>query len=152
MLNVSSEIKNIKQDLINFREDVLYKVDANEFNTTCQYNNLKEIIDKKITDFEFLITTFSTKMLQFQENNISDKLKIEKIDDLLKFKDNANDTLFNINLKLITLSNNYNNSCDKYDKIFLQNLQVPGIVGDFAKYKNLKEFVEVLFFIYLSFF
>ena len=131
------------QDLNIIREELLYKIDATEYNNNDTINNFKDVVDKKIIDFELVISSLTMQVSEYQNANIFDKMKIDKLEDLIKFKESTNDILYNINSKLINLNNNYNDSCYKYDQIFLKNMEVPGIVGDYAKYKNLREFIEV---------
>ena len=51
-----------------------------------------------------------------------------------------------INTQFSNLSQDYHNSCNKYDKIFIENLSIPNILGAGNKttYKDLREYIVVI--------
>lgn len=88
------------------------------------------------------ITSLSAKFdsISFQFSTI--KLKTEKIDEFTSFISKANDLLTTHEIRINNVLKDLTNSKYKYDKIFLDNLVVPGFIGDYCKYKNLKEYLD----------
>ena len=71
------------------------------------------------------------------------KVRLENIDDLLVFQRETSDKLITHGVKLNGVQKDIKEACSKYDKIYLENLFIPGIIGEFCKFKNNREFVEV---------
>jgi len=134
--------KNITE-ITKLREDVYEAIKENQKNITSSHNSLKDYLENKINNFDDIFEKLYMKIAEIQNTNITSKLKIEKIDSLQKFKENTSEQLTNLNNNYIKLQEDYNKSCNKYDKIYIDNLDVPGIVGDYCKYKNLREYIEV---------
>ena len=112
------------------------------------------------THIENLITTLNEKLISFTTdtnskiNKITEKTtflsdlisktsyKLNKIDELMTFKKKSEDQLLSHEIKLTNTSNDLNNAIFKYDKIYIENLKVPGYIGSsLAPYKNMSEYV-----------
>lgn len=128
-------------DLIHFKEDFLKTLHELENtmikNTTTKLDefnsDLKEVSNKtEILEKNVYTLTHS--------NNI-DVTKIDKIDGLLDTQTKMKAQLMSHDIKLSTCERDISNACYKYDKIFLDNLSVPGTIGDYCKFKNLKEYI-----------
>ena len=107
-----------------------------------------------------LINYFYDKILENQKeyisqiNNISQNYNSilssqaslnNKIDKAVKFElfiNKTNDQLITHEIRLNNLSSDFIKSTQKYDKIYLDNLELPGYIGKFAKYKNCQAFFE----------
>ena len=57
----------------------------------------------------------------------------------------TNDQMISYDFKITQLQKDFSNSSYKYDKIYLDNLIIPGTIGDYCRYKNMKEYIEVYF-------
>ena len=86
----------------------------------------------------------------FEKSNIF-LAKIDKIDNLGKNLDSINELLTYHDIRINNLIKELNDACFKYDKIFLNNLIIPGKIGEFCKYKNLKEYLEYTFTQFIQF-
>jgi hypothetical protein len=83
------------------------------------------------------------KLNDLESLNKNSKEFDEKLSDLIIFKKKTNETLHTNNFLISKLETNLSNSFYKYDRLYLDNLIVPGIIGDFCKFKNLKAYIEV---------
>ena len=54
----------------------------------------------------------------------------------------TNNQLISHEICLNNLREDYTKSIQKYDKIYLDNLELPGYIGKYAKYKNCQVFFE----------
>ena len=86
----------------------------------------------------------------FEKSNVF-LAKMDKIDNLGKNVDSINELLTFHDIRINNLIKELSNACFKYDKIFLNNLIIPGKIGDFCKYKNLKEYLEYSFNQFIQF-
>ena len=86
----------------------------------------------------------------FEKSNIF-LAKVDKIDNLGIKVDSMNELLTYHDVRINNLIKDLSNACFKYDKIFLNNLVIPGKIGDSCKYKNLKEYLEYTFNQFIQF-
>jgi len=131
------------EQLIKFKEEILNKLKENELKMVDSQMTVRSHIDKKIGNFDKRCDVFESKVNDIHTITISQKEKFEKVNDLLKYKQNSSDQLFTLELKLGNLEKDFSNACNKYDRHYLENMVLPGTIGDYCKYKNLKEYLEV---------
>jgi hypothetical protein len=113
-----NEIKTILFNQNNILEEKLYYLEKKD-----AINEIK--INKLQTDTQFLIN------------------KISKIDELKSQERKISDQFFSLDIKVSSLQKELLSSIYKYDKIFVENLLIPGLIGDYCKFKNMKDFTEV---------
>ncbi len=138
--------EEIFKSVNSIREILLRKVEENEYKIDEYNKKLKESLDVKYINLEKIISSFSMQLEQLQQGIVSDKQKIEKIAELTKFKDYTEDFINNYKDKIGLVQMDLNNACYKYDKILTDNLDVPGIIGEYNRFKTMREFIEVIKF------
>jgi len=130
-------------DLIKFKEEILNRLNENENKIVEIQSFDRKVFESKMNIYEKNIEEFNLRLADMHNITISQKEKIEKINDLQKFQKETEEDLFNQEINIKNLQKDLTNSCAKYDRHYLENLIIPGLVGDYCKYKNLREFVEV---------
>ena len=133
---------NSEQLMTKFKEEVL--VDAKEIEKIIleSHNNLRKEFDKRVLNYEKSLEDISLKYIELNNFVVVDRTKLDKINELCLFQKKASDQLISHELKLNSLQKDLNASQFKYDKIFLDNLIVPGTIGDYCKFKNMREYIE----------
>jgi len=139
---------NTNDQLNKFKEEILAKLKENENKMIDSQVIIRSHVDKKMSNFDKRCDEFNLRVTDVQNITISQKEKIEKVNELMKYKQNSSDQLFTLELKTGNLEKELSNACNKYDRHYLDNMVLPGTIGDYCKYKNLKEYLEV----YLSYF
>ena len=107
---------------------------------------IESLISEQEVKFEEIVNQIKKTNIKFDhliETNEDNKLKLEKIENFQKFQSKAKDQLTTHEIKINTISKDLENTKFKYDKYFIDNLTVPGIIGDFCKYHSLKDYIEV---------
>lgn len=130
-------------DFYKLREDILNKLKENESSTNEITKKYRADADKKIELCEIRFNEINQKIEDLQKNSITYKSKVEKLEDLEKFKTSASDQIYTQNVKLINIQTELTKTCDKFDKMYLENIELPGTIGKYCKYKNLREYNEV---------
>ncbi len=130
-------------DFYRFKEEVFNKLKENEKSFKESMTNFMSESEKKIYGCQAKCDEFALKLQDIQNTMNTHKVKVEKIPELDKFKTSASDQLFTQNVKLVNIQSELTNACNKYDKMYFENLVLPGTIGDYCKYKNLREYVEV---------
>jgi len=146
-----SDVLNIEEILNSYTENIFTRI--NEVDSNCEenYSEYKKYLEDKLVEIDNIINTVTLKINDVTNNHLQEKFKIDKINDLLKFKESTDDILFGINKKIGSVGHDLQNYKEKFDSVYLENLYVPSIIGSGrCKFKNLKEYVEVRF-IYLLF-
>ncbi len=129
---------------------------------TKEMASFKDDLNKKFINYDNRMFTYVNDL----ENEIKDLIikvndlfiktntclaKSDKIENVVQKIDKMNELLTSHDLRINNLIKDLSNACFKYDKIYLNNLILPGKIGDFCKYKNLKEYLEYTFNQFLQF-
>lgn len=135
-------ISNIKNDLNVFKDETLRALRAIE-------NKLMEKLQIKSIETETKIADFDNKLLKFQEINkrmydsvIEQRLYLEKINYLNDFKSKTETRLISFDIKLSNYLSDLTSIKHRYDKIFLEQLTVPGIIGPSCKFKTISDYIN----------
>ena len=138
-------LKKEKEDLnslTNFKEDILNSL-----------SQMEEKIENKIFTFDSYlhhqIESFQSKINDFQSviNNITEKstkleIQSEKILNSMPQIKNISENVLTSEIKVNNLEKEIEKFTFKYDKIISENLKVQGIIGDYCKYKTIKDFIN----------
>ena len=145
---MSSDIPN--QFLSNNQIDIINKIIQKEISKN--YLDIKDDINKKIIDYDNKIINYLNE-LDIKYNELNEKyshlfeqisilnLKTEKTEQTENKFSQFQFLLAQHDIRINNLIKDLTDSCFKYDKLFLNNLQVPGEIGDCCKWKNVKEFL-----------
>ena len=131
-----------RSDFIFFQNEILGDV-----------KNLETKLNDKLSQTtSFVETQYEKSELRIKEltNRVQDlSIKLEENNNTKQFENILNqsqqkleDLLTKIEVKLSMLERDFNDACFKYDKMFTNNLTVPGLIGNSCPYENLKPFLE----------
>ena len=130
------------KDMNIFKEDILnYLRDRDK----CIYGLIKEYKEQMTkTESNYL------ELTKRISNNYSDILssqaeinnRLDKLNSYESFTTKTNDQLISHEIRINNLREDFNKSTQKYDKIYLDNLELPGYIGKYSKYKNCQAFFE----------
>ena len=117
---------------------------------------LKETIHKEYLQFQHRINdsiqSYSQKLKNISacekrliEQMTEVKLKADKAENNFDKLFQMEDKITTFEIRLNNLIREYRSSCTKYDSLFIDNMTVPGKIGNYCKYKNIKEFLSYAF-------
>ena len=133
---------NSKNDFIFFKNEVLSDMKNLESRISDKIFQINEIISQQNTQIDNklkdLNNKYDTLYIQLQEKK--DKENFENI--LKPIKHKLEESISKVDIKLNLLEKDYGNSCYKYDKMFSNNLNVPGLIGSSCPYDSLRPFLE----------
>ena len=101
-------------------------------------NPINGKINEITTKLDLLTAKIETLDTFFNEY----KIKADKIDEFIQFKNKTLDQITSHELRINTMSNDITNMRIKYDKLFLDNLTVPGFIGEFCKFKTIRDYLD----------
>jgi hypothetical protein len=119
---------------------------------TKQVLSIKDDISKKFYDYDNKMVNYlneldskinlmNEKYLYLLEEIKKINIEEEKINSYDNKLSNLQFLIAQHDIRINNLIKDLNDACYKYDIIFLNNLQVPGQIGDCCKFKNLKEYL-----------
>ena len=133
-----------RNDFSFFQNEILKDIKALE-------NKVNEKISSISKTFQntALIIEQKYENAKVRMDEIIQKLETEnligKIDDRLsKFSTKIEEMTVVTNTKLASFHKDLSNACFKYDKIFLNNISSPGLIGDGCPYPTMKAFLEFM--------
>jgi len=135
---------NTNDQLNKFKEEIFAKLKENEKKMIDSQIILRSHVDEKMYDFENICNEFKLRVSDIQNITISQKEKSDKVNELMIYKKNSSEQLFTLELKTGKLEKELSSACNKYDRHYLDNLDLTGTIGESCKYKNLKEYLEVI--------
>ena len=130
------------KDLNMFKEDILNYLkerDIITFNLIRIYQDKIETTEKNYLELTKRISNNYSDILSSQAkiNN-----RLDKLNSYESFSSKTNDQLISHEIRINNLREEYNKSVQKYDKIYLDNLELPGYIGKYSKYKNCQVFFD----------
>ena len=136
------EIKYENEELNKFKDDILkYLADRNQHYMSLIKNFQDKILENK-KEYHDQINSISQNYNYILSSQASINNKIDKISNFELFINKTNDQLITHEIRINNLSSDFIKSTQKYDKIYLDNLELPGYIGKFAKFKNCQVFFD----------
>jgi hypothetical protein len=138
MTDLSNETikKMINEEMTYMLKEFQAKVNKTVFDTNndivSRVNMMDEIQQRNTVKLDQLNTMVNT-----------DKAYVDRIEDLLSFQKKTIDQLNSHEFRINNMNKSLTNACYKYDKIFLDNLVIPGTIGEYCRFKNMKDYIEV---------
>ena len=133
--NNNDDEKVTKEDLIEkieaLEKKIMNKLNAKETEIKDELTNLKEKSTSILQKSEILLNNYS-----------NDKLRDTKIADFETFKNKVNDMMISHDIRINNNIRDISNLTSKYDKMFTENIFVPGFVGPSCQYKSLSDYIS----------
>ena len=133
--------KNILKNIIEFKNDLLKKINSLESKLSNKINLHDKDFSLKLESLSEKILPISTDLSILMQSSSEKDKKLEKLESFEKFKNKAESVLLSQNIRLNKSLETVSEMRSKYDKIFIENLTIPGFVGHSCKYKNISEYI-----------
>jgi len=131
----------INEDHKKFKEEVLKKMMEIEKSIVLIQ---PKIMETKLNEVLSKLEFYTERLNEIEKMANKDKVLIDTIHDLKTNLWDSQEQLSNHEMKLNGLSKDLKESIKKYDKIFLDNLHLPSIIGENnCRFRSLREYIEV---------
>ena len=134
------EITYKNKELNKFKDEILSYLRNRDYYYIEKLKNLKsqtEITDKNLDNLSDVTQKNFNNLLSTQAEITT---KLDKLKAYDAFVNKANDKLISHEIRINSLREDLSKTIQKYDKIYLENLEVPGYIGRCSKYANCKIF------------
>ena len=128
------------KDLNKFRDEILSYLRNRDYYYIEKIKNLKsqtEITNQNLDNLSDIMNKNFSNILSSQTEI---NTKLEKLKTYDAFINKANDKLISHEIRINCIREDLTKTVQKYDKIYLDNLEVPGYIGRCSKYANCKIF------------
>ena len=147
----TGELKNIKQDILYFKNDILKDMRKLEEKVNLKLTEQNMMNSEQFDAYEEKIDQLSDQIgvvnsLSVNNSNIVEKLKNYEI-----FKTRTNDQLLSLNVKMSSLQKEYKELFNNNEKIVNDNLRYPGIIGKNSKFRNFRNFIDYILITFQEF-
>ena len=131
-----------KNDLMFFQNEVFIDLKNIETSVNTRMNKLTENIENISKEYNQKFNDFSNKIKDLVQLVTEINVDHDKIEVLYKNKDKIKDELTESKTRFYQYKKQIDSSLYKYDRIIIDNLEVPGLIGYNCKFNNLKNFLE----------
>ena len=135
-------LAEIRRDIILFKDETLKIMRE-------MGKQLLEGIKQKSNELDSKISEIELKLSKFKETNkriydliLEQKVYIEKIKNLSEFQSKTETRLLTFDIKLANFFSELVTFKSRYDKILIDNLTVPGIIGVSCKYNTIADYIS----------
>ena len=132
-INRNKDLNKFKDEILSFirERDNFYLEKIRKLQTQSNNNNIT---------IEQLSNIIQSNLNINSSREIDISTKLEKIKAYEAFMNKSNDKLISHEIRINNLREDLSKSTQKYDKIYLENLELPGYIGKSSKYPNCKIF------------
>ena len=133
---------NLKKDMILFLDEALKNIRQMQTKLDDKYSKANELLKENIFKFDLKIKYFEEKIAQLSNLINIDNLMKEKLESLLQFKEEAQDTIFKRRAKFAELEKKLNDNIDIIHKILTDTVIYPAMIGRTAKFQTFHDFID----------
>ena len=138
--NKFNSITYSTEELNKFKDNILSLLKERDkifLNKLYEYKSLTEKTKSEFTSQNKISNSKFSKIIETQAKMTS---RLDQLSDYENFVSKTNEKLVSHEVRLTNIRNDFSLATQKYDKIYLDNLELPGYIGRCAKYKNCQVF------------
>ena len=144
IVNLSKSVVGKKNDLLHFKEETLRDFKEVQKKISDKYDNLDLEINERLEAYERRITVYENKIMELSKLINTDKTIREKVDNLMEFKEKADDHMLTEKIRLDNFRNDLKSNVERIDQILKDSVIYPGIIGGISKYKTFHDLIDYL--------
>ncbi len=137
--NATISLKEFTQ----LKEEMLEIKHLNENSLTKLESYFESKFSKKFEEVNSYFQMYDIRLAELKDNLVTDKANLDRIPELLKINKNTGDDIFSLQTKISNLQKEIMNIYNKYDKIFVEQLELPGYIGNNNKFANIRDYLDV---------
>ena len=136
--------ENKRNDFLFFQDEILGELKTMEMKLSEKLSQSLSFLDTQNQKFDAKLKDLNNR-LNLLSQKVEEQIDSKKIQEhSQKSRQKFEELVSKLDIKLNILDRDFNNACFKYDKIFSNNLIVPGLIGSSCPYDNLKPFLEYI--------
>ena len=133
--------KNSEINIPNLRNEFLSYIKELENKIGKKINNEKEIRTQEINEINSQLKNLNEINERFTNSFAEISVKLDKLKELETFKNKTESQMITHEIRINNTMKDLSDSKIKYDKIFVDNLLVPGFIGQKSQYKTMGDYI-----------
>ena len=142
LLGLGLTPKAIRQDLLLFKEEVLKDIKIVQKEFANKFGKMEDILNEQINVYESKVNTFEQRIMNLSNLISADRSLIQKIEELIKFREETNDKLVTDSIRLTNLETDFKVNIKNIENILSKSVIYPGIIGYSAKFRSFHDFMD----------
>ena len=127
-------------ELNKFKDNILSLLQERDKLYMSKLNEYKIKTEKVKSDFDSEYKIIKTKFSNIIDVQAKMNSRLDQLNNYETFVTKTNEKITSHEIRLTNIREDFSKATQKYDKIYLDNLELPGYIGHCAKYKNCKNF------------
>ena len=137
-------LKYENEELNKFKDEMLSYINERNNHILTLINYFQDKIKQTKEEYTSKLNLINQNYEAILSSQASIINKVDKITGVELFMNKTNDQIITHEIRINNLSQDFIKAVQKYDKIYLDNLELPGYIGKFAKFKNCQSFFDFL--------
>ena len=133
--------KNSEINIPNLRNEFLSYIKELENKIGKKINNEKEIRTQELNEINSQLKNLNEINERFTNSFAEISVKLDKLKELETFKNKTESQMITHEIRINNTMKDLSDSKIKYDKIFVDNLLVPGFIGQKSQYKTMGDYI-----------
>ena len=142
IININLDI--IKKDLLLLKNECVKDFDEIQKKISNKYSKLDSEITNKTLAYENQLNIFNLKITELSKLINEDKLIEEKVENLLKFKEQTEDIILKNKIKFDNLQKDLQVNIERINNLLADSIIYPGIIGKTSKYKTFHDLIDYI--------
>ena len=134
--------KNLKNDMIHFKDDVLKDMKNLQRDMTEKFDMTNNLIKEKFDSYDRKFNLYSEKIAQISNLLVTDKDLNDKIEKLVQGKLDLRDHILTNEVKFTNLEKEFHEKIEKIEYVLNDSVIYPSVIGPKGKYKTFHEFID----------
>ena len=134
--------KNIKMDLMLFKNDILKDIKSMQKNFSDKFNISNNVLKEKLESYDSKLKLYNEKIVQLSNKIIEDKNLKENVNKLLITKTTFDDKILTQEIKIKNIEKDYNDKICQINNILSDSVVYPNVIGGISKFKTFHDFID----------
>ena len=134
--------KNLKNDMIHFKDDVLKDMKSLEREMTEKFDMTNNLMKEKFDSYDRKFNLYNEKIAQISNLLVTDKDLNDKIEKLVQGKLDLRDHILTNEVKFTNLEKEFHEKIEKIEYVLNDSVIYPSVIGPKGKYKTFHEFID----------
>lgn len=127
-----------------FQNDLLNDLKKLELQVNGRITSINQLLTTKMSDYDSKFEKMSENIAELISQIAQRKYDADRVEELISMKNKFSDQIIESQSKIAIIEKTLESSLFKYDKIILDNLKVPGLIGNSCKFKNCASYFKYL--------
>ena len=138
----SLNTKNLKMELLLFKDEVLKDIKSMHKIINDKFNNTNNFLKEKLDSYDMKLNLYNEKIVKLSNLISEDKNLKGNIDKLMESKIAFENNILTHDVKLNNIEKDYNNKITQINSILSDSIIYPNVIGGISKFKTFHDFID----------